>query len=380
MTKKVFIISASAFGITLFFLGIYNFVFKKESVIESDQNTNGKSVEEMEFNRENEDPIGSIGKVSEDDVLQAVLVRDSEMIRYYAVDGTVWDIDSKGKNKKQISNKSLPGLQSVSWSPDGTRVITSFLQNGKNDFFVYDYQTKQGTKLKENLDTVKWDSIGAKIIYKYFDQKTNQRTLNVANPDGADWKTLADIPFKNLTIASVPQTSLVSFWNTPAAADETVLQVVGISGGNVEKIFSGKFGVDYLWSRDGNSALVSSLNEKNGKKITLGIIKRNGEYQDLNIPTMVSKCVWSADNKTVYYALPGEIPENSILPDDYMARKFYSADTFWKVDVTTGKKERISELNNIKEKYDVSKPFLFEGETKLFFINRIDRNLYKIEL
>jgi hypothetical protein len=380
MTKKVFIISAIALGVTLFFLGIYNFVFKKESAIENDQNMNGKSVQKIDLNGEKKYLAGTIVKVSEDDILQASLVRESEMIRYYAVDGTVWDIDDSGKNKKQISDKSLPGLQSVSWSPDGTRVITSFSQNGKNDFFVYDYQAKQGTKLKENLDTVKWDSIGAKIIYKYFDQKTSQRTLNVANPDGSDWKTLADIPFKNLTVSSIPQTSLVSFWNSPLSTEETVLQVVGVAGGNVEKIFSGRFGADYLWSRDGNSALISSLNEKNGKRITLGIIKRNGEYQDLNIPTMVSKCVWSADNKTVYYALPGEIPESSTLPEDYMTRKFYSVDTFWKVDVTTGKKERISELDNIKEKYDVSKPFLFEGETKLFFINRIDRKLYKVEL
>lgn len=378
MTKKIFITSLAALGITLFFLVIYNFVFKKDYSKDAESLSKNDKDEELLLKKNNKSE--ALTMVSEDKIIRAVFVRNTERVRYYATDGTVWEAESDGSNKKQISDKKLEGINNIYWSPDGSRVITSFNKNGIAEFFTYDYQTNKGIKLKENLDNVVWDSIGAKIIYKYFDRSSQKRTLNVANPDGSDWKPVADVPFRDIAVSPVPQSSLVSFWNMPTSMDETNLFVAGISGGDVKKIFSGKFGADYLWSWNGENALVSSLNEKNGKKITLGVIDRAGSYYDLNIPTFASKCIWSADNKTVYYALPASIPENSFLPDDYINRKFYSADTFWKVDIKTGKKERVAELDDIDEKYDASKLFLSEGESELFFINRTDRKLYKIKL
>lgn len=377
MTKKIFIISIILLGIALLFLGVYNFVFKKDSV---GNNSNISPNEELKNNSSARKEKSAIVKISEDQVLRAVLARDSEKIKYYATDGTVWEIGVDGNGKKQISSDKLSGLQNALWSPDGTKVITSFSKEGASEFFTYDYQTKKAFKLKSNLDSVIWDNIGAKIIYKYYDQKSGERTLNVANPDGGDWKKLADLSFKNLSASPVPQTSLISFWNTPSASEESLLQSVGTSGGDVQKIFSGRFGADYLWSPDGSSALVSSLSEKNGKFFTLGVIDRSGTYRDLNVPTMASKCVWSADKRTVYYALPGSIPENSVIPDEYMAKKFFTTDTFWKIDISTGKKERLAELADIDGQYDATKLFLSSGESALIFMNRVDGKLYKIEL
>ena len=114
--------------------------------------------------------------------------------------------------------------------------------------------------------------------------------------------------------------------------------------------------------------------------MTLGTIDMNGTYVDLGIPTVVSKCVWSNDDKTVYYALPGGIPDSAVMPDDYIANKFTTSDTFWKLDITTGMKERIIDPADENGTYDSSDLFLSPTENALFFINKIDNKLYKIVL
>lgn len=114
--------------------------------------------------------------------------------------------------------------------------------------------------------------------------------------------------------------------------------------------------------------------------MTLGLISMNGSYQELGIPTIASKCVWSQDGKTVYYALPGGIPDGSVMPNDYQENKFNTTDTFWKINVITGEKERVIEAGEIKEKYDSSNMFLSATEDAIYFVNRTDQKLYRIQL
>ena len=106
-----------------------------------------------------------------------------------------------------------------------------------------------------------------------------------------------------------------------------------------------------------------------------------GEYKNLGLPTFISKCVWSKDNKTIYCALPGNIPTNSILPNDYKDQKFTTTDTFWKINTTTGEKNRLVETNDMpKNALDASEFFLNTDESLLFFVNKIDKKLYRIVL
>jgi hypothetical protein len=68
------------------------------------------------------------------------------------------------------------------------------------------------------------------------------------------------------------------------------------------------------------------------------------------------------------------------MPNDYQEKKFTTIDTFWKINVANGKKDRIAELSDIKSDYDAANLFLSSGEDTLFFVNRIDGKLYGISL
>lgn len=380
--KKVLIISLVLLFFTLLFLGVYNFAFKKD-IAETLQETAQTSTENAAnaFKKTVDWESEKIYSISEQPVMGPLFDKKNETIFFYSADdGTVWSVDPDGKGRKKISDTVLPNLKDVFWFSGGSKVLTKIEKDGRNYFYEYNHKEGSGADLKSGTDSVAWDYTGAKIFYKYYDEKTKKKSLNISNPDGSNWQHLADIEFKDVSIAPIPLTSTVSYWNSPDAFYETRLQTVSLVGGQPQTIFIGRFGADYLWSPDGTQALVSSLAEKEDKMVSLGILTAEGEYKELNIPTLVSKCVWSFDGRTVFYALPGGIPYDAVMPNDYQSKKFMTEDTFWKMDIATNQKERIVETKEIKDKYDSSNLFLSATQDALYFVNRIDRKLYKIEL
>ena len=375
--QKVFIISAGLLLPILLLLAIYNLVFKEEKVV--DQSVINDQTQGLDENSLGNSVIRKkIMQVTDVSIISPTFDETKEKIKYYDKSGIVWQIDADGGNKKQLSSQKLNQLKEVLWSPDKKKVITHFSENGER-FYYYDFKADKVSELKKGLDFVRWDTLGTRIIYKYFDEESKKRSLNISNIDGSDWKELAPISYRYISVSPIPQSSIISFWNMPKATDESILQLVGSNGGEIRTLLKGKYGADYLWSTDGQQALVSSLMEKGINKINLGLVSMDGQYKSLDIPTLVSKAVWSSDKKTLYYALPGDIPEGSIMPDDYDNRKIATSDTFWSVDVTIGTKQRLVELKDIPEKYDASNLFLSPTEDALYFINRSDNKLYRIE-
>ncbi len=382
LIKKVFIVSAVLLLIFLVFLGIYNFAFKEKNPQEKEGFSVVQKAEVPEPEAQNNINPQKIQLLIEESVIAPTISRDGEHVLYYdRSNGNVLEISLEGENKRMFSSKDIPGLKNVIWSPEKNKVVSTFENNGKPVFYSYNYDSRSNKKIPERIYDIVWANLEDKIIYKYFDGKTRKKFIGIADPDGANWKQLAETNFDYVSIAPVPRSSLISFWNKPHGFEETVLQTVSIIGNEAKTIFSKKFGADYLWSPDGEKILVSSSETRGSSKTMLATINKNGgEYQNLNIPTFISKCVWSKDGKKVFYALPGSIPEGSTLPNDYVDKKFTTRDTFWKVDVTTGKKERLIELNEIKENYDAEALFLSPSENALFFVNRIDSKLYRISI
>jgi len=313
-------------------------------------------------------------------IAPVIRVEGNKILFYAALDGRVFSIDFDGTGKSVISSQVLGGLTDATWSGDHKKVISKFGSETKKS--VYSYESKTGKALGTGMYNFVWSNLGDKLLYQFKNGKTNE--LSSADWDGTNWKKITDVTFSRITIAPIPQTSLVSFWNYATSGEESTLLSVGILGGEAKKLFGGKFGADYLWSSNGKKALVSFAEAQNGSKMNMGVINSDGtNFRDLGIPTLVSKCVWAPDGKTVFCALPGDIPGGSVMPDDYRDNKFKTKDTFWKVDIETGEKTRLIELDDLSKigvGFDATNLFLSDKEDILFFVNRVDGHLYRLEL
>lgn len=379
ISKKLFFASLALFCIALLFFGIYNLAFKKVEVATIEEKKAPVVAVPVTPPKVSPDLIVP---VSDEPVLAPTLATNATAIKYYAKNsGRVYQIDFDGNNKRTLSDKVLDGLSSALWSPDKNKAITSFVSSGATKFYYYDHTELKGLPIKNNVDQIAWQNTGNRIFYKYYDTTSKKRTLNISDPDGTNWVKLADITYRDISIAQIPQSGLVSFWNKPDAFFETTLSSVPLISGEEKTLLKGYFGADYLWNENGSLALVSHSDAKGGTKMQLSIINSNGgEFRNLDLPTFVSKCVWLRDNKTAYCALPGKIPPSAILPNDYDQEKFHTADTFWRINTATGEKSRLIDLEKITGEYDATNLLLNTDESILFFTNRTDGKLYRITL
>lgn len=379
--KKVFYFSISLLVLTLIFLAAYNFAFKN--------NVNDPSaVPKKDIVIEKNDPLTDAAPIStnissplSESLLGAAMSEDGTLYYYSFDDQALKKATSEGKNKSVLLS-SLPGTPSrIIWSPKRDKVLLLLKQeNGQALWHFADLATKTLTPLKPEISRLSWNNLGDKIFYQYTAPNTDDRTLNVANPDGTGWKKIASLENDSF-VAAIPGSASVSFWNRPSALEKTSFESVSLSGESRQILLSDKFGADYLWSPDGEKVLVSVSAEKGGGDILLSVMNGNGgEFHSLSIPTLVSKAVWSKDSQTLYYALPGSLPENAMLPDDYFGKPIATQDTFWKIDTSTGKQTRIVDLKNITQGMDSSDLFLSPEEDALFFTERTAHKLYRIDL
>jgi len=378
--KKVFYFSLAFLILVLIFLGAYNFIFRNN--VNNPTVDQGKKAEAVkEKTTETVQAISSILPSINESVM-GVVIGSNDFLYYYSFDDKALKKATLEGKDKVVLMSNLPGTPTrILWSPKKDKALLFLKQeNGKSLWHFAELNTKTLVPLKEEISRIAWDNLGEKIFYQYTDLVTQERTLNSANPDGTGWKKLTVLNFETF-IAPVPKSMDVAFWSRPNAFESTSLFRMNFSGDNRKSLLAEKFGADYLWSPNGEKILVSMNSEKGGKAVSLGIMNASGgELKDLMLPTLISKVVWSRDSKTIYYALPGSIPENSVLPNDYFEKPVYTKDTFWKMDITTGKKARLTELKEVTQGFDSIDLGLSSKEDTLFFTDRSTKRLYRIDL
>lgn len=377
LLKKVFVVSIVFLVFASIFSGIYFLVFKEENNNEIVKNNSSFSVDNDIVSETVNSKLTAVTSIP---ILSASINKNDDLIYFYSSkDGLLRTLSKQGLNEKKITQEKALDLKSVDWSVDSDFSILTF---NDGNIFINNNETGERINFEKKADFAGWTNIDKKIIYKYFNPVTKERSFNISDIDGSNSKKIAELDFRYVSFQSIPHSIQVAFWPKADSLIETKLfktNIINLS--NSQEIFSGKFGADYLFSSDGNKFLVSYVSEKGGNKINVGIANSDGkEYGDLNIPTLINKIVWSKDNKTIYYAQPSGNFVGKIMPNDYVEKNFFTQDTFWKMDIETGKKERLIELEELTEKIDATNLFLSNTEDSLFFINRINGFLYKLSL
>ncbi|MCW1888038.1 MAG: hypothetical protein KIH67_000620 [Candidatus Moranbacteria bacterium] len=379
--KKLFYSSLALFLLVIIFLLAYNFAFKTNindatspEVKKEDPDTSSSG-----FGKETPiNPASSVENPINENLLTATIANDGN-IYYYSLDDKAFKkANLEGKDKVTLLSNLPAKVLRVVWSPKNDSALVLLENSPYPRWHLAVFSTKTLSPLKPEITRATWNNLGDKIYY-LFKNASGDSSLNKSNPDGSDWKEIAGVDKKEYFLEAVPQSNTVSLWNKPNALEESLFTTFDSETKKSTPIFKGRFGGDYLWSPNGEKVLVSSSAQK-GTPLTLGIInKSGGQFQALTIPTFISKVVWSKDNNRLFYALPGGL-DNATLPNDYYAKNLASQDTFWQIDLTTGKSTRILELSDINQSFDSTDLRLSPKEDILFFTDRQTGRLYKIDL
>lgn len=377
--KKLFIISSVLFGVFLLFFLIYNFLFKNNPLSGKVPNmTVVKNDTAKEEARKEDLSALAIAPLTDEEGTALFFDASDHALFYLAPsERLLKEIFMATGSPKTVT--SLPfEPRDILWAPQGRQAL---IKKSDTEWALFTRETKEVKLLKSGIESPAWTSLGDAIVYKYYDADSKTRTINIANPDGSDWKQIRETKHQFLEMRALPKSSSMAIWNRGNAFEQTDLRMLPVVGGDARSVFASNFGADYLFAPNGKTILVSSLVEKGGTGISLATINaQGGGYRNLFIPSFAGKAVWSKDSRVLYYALPGSVPAGSILPNDYYRKPILTSDTFWKVDTEKGESSRIVDTNDIDRSYDAESMVLDTDETMLFFRNRHDGRIYRIHL
>jgi len=387
--KKILIIIIIVLILVLAGLLVYKFVIKKGGQGEgqpSGQFPPGQEGQGAPEGAEQEgqiipQPEAKIKAISREAVYSPTITADKNQVIYYLrSNGNIWQSNFDGSNLGQVSSTFLENLIQILWSPNKDKEITIFEDGlGNVSKYLYDHAANKALPLNKYMNYVVWSPDGKKIAYQYQNDFTGDNTISLANPDGSNYSIVLKTRLKNLTL-EWPKGSDVFFQEKPTGLVPSSLYSLNTLTKSFGQIISNINGLSVRWSVDGSKFIYSKTGSK-GENISVFVANRNGSNsKSLEIATLVEKCAWSQDLRYIYCAIPKNINEAELLPDDFYKGTFAAVDNFFRVNIETGEKNKLLEDSQMIETYDANDLFLSPQEDYLFFVNKVNGLLYSIKL
>ena len=268
-----------------------------------------------------------------------------------------------GGQEELINSQTLPRLNQVLASNDGTLAIAKFSYPDFPTFSIFDTVTNAWRPLPSETIAAAWSPAGE---IAYLDNKS-LKTINLTNQKIAEvlkltqkeaelyWQSNSKILLTNGLLSSELESQIWSI----NLANKTITP------------FLSEVGLAVKWSDDGKFGL--RLKNVNRTPL-LGLIDENGQtLAELTFVTLPSKCL--IKEKKIYCAVPKNLPERVNLPEDYYKKAVYFEDGFYLIDLNTGGVSTIFIPDS-----PIDAEHLELDNNKLLFKNRLDEKLYQLTL
>lgn len=356
-----FLIGASiSLSVAIALLIAYNLIFLRESPLPSTDRTQEEAAYELVAEA-----------ISTDQALGLFELSTGSLKYYRSSNGQIVQIDESGENKETIDEFEITGLSSARWDESGILSLTQ--RNGI--FTAFNHQTKTPYTFPQEVSNAVFYE-GNSIVYTYDDGSNVD--LSIINADGSDRGRLISLRSDEIRLHAVPDKGMVTYTLRPSAYRASTLNAVSLTNPEVEPILADKFGLDVVWSPDGNYGVITYTTERGGGRMELALIDSEGNIQETyTLSTVAEKIVWS-QNSQAFYVLEPEISRDRVMPDDYYEDKISRfTESLYVVRVDGSDPQLLSE--NIGST-DASELALNRDETVLFFVNKVDNLVYRLPL
>lgn len=297
--------------------------------------------------------------------------------------GNVFSYLVRAGTLTRTNNKTVPGIQSASWLPNGTSAFVRYL-SGDDSSTINTYALpadgsggalagKQGFFLPQNLSAIAVSSTSVLALAS----GVNGSAASLVRNDGSQTLELFTTPLSALRVSFAGRNQYLAFTKPSAILPGYAFIVDGT--GHFSRIAGPHNGLVALASPLGTFVLVSYT--LNGSLQMELVNVTAGETITLPVATIAEKCVWAADESTIYCGIPTSLSTTYAYPDDWYQGATALSDRIWKIDVSGRFAQLVLDFSaEAKTSLDTETPALNPSQTTLVFVNKNDGSLWGYQL
>lgn len=298
--------------------------------------------------------------------------------------GHIYENLASTTNVARISNYTFPGVEEAFFA-DGTSAVARRLGSDNETISTYyvkltkefststDYKTNL-TDLKVDSNNISFSSVSKKIFY--FLNKTG--TGVIESIDGGV-KSVAINTSISEWLPQYVNKDLVTLTTKPSAYFKGYMFSLATNGTSKNSYVLGeKYGFNTLMSPDGKKIIYSEIIDNTLETFIYDVKSKSITY--LRQATIVDKCVWAANSKKVYCAVPQKLYQ-APYPDSWYMNSISFSDNIWSVDAESGDFALVIPLQDmVPTAIDAYKMTVSASDSFLLFQDKNTLSLWKYDL
>jgi hypothetical protein len=290
--------------------------------------------------------------------------------------GNVYSYLAHSRTLTRISNKTLPGVQVASWTPDGSRAYVQFIAstNGEEHVSTYALNAAGGDGYLLENDLAEAQVAGSSTLLTLFPGSTGS-VGTLSRADGSNQRTLFSSVLSAITVH--PTTGDMFATNKPSSQLNGYAFNINRTTGSFSRILGPFPGLSVLPSSDGKNIIYSYAAGGVYYLRLYNVVSHTST--PLPLATLAEKCAWTANGLSVYCAVPTNLQGN--LPDDWYQGATIFTDRIWRIDLSQRIATLVLDPNQIgKVNVDALNLTLDPAEDVLFFADKHSGALYAYDL
>ncbi len=291
--------------------------------------------------------------------------------------GNVYDYATLARTTTRVNNKTLPGIQSATWLPDGSTAIVRYLSGTDHatiNTYVLPASGSSGFFLAEDLAGAAASATRLLALASSADGSS----ASLMRLDGSRATTVFSTPLSSVRAAFAGPDNYLVF-TKPSAALAGYAYLVNAYG-RFTTVAGPLDGLVALPSPSGKWLFVSYA-KSNGTMATELVDTATHAVTALPLATIADKCVWTSDSTTLYCGVPESPPSGYNYPDDWYQGAVAFSDRLWKVSVSSRYAELVTDFSGTTAPaLDLTGLAIDPSGSLLTFVNKTDGSLWSYAL
>lgn len=292
------------------------------------------------------------------------------------ISGNVFTYQFGSATLTRISNKTIPGIEMASWLPDASLAFVRYLSGA--DFstintYALPSKGSEGFFLPQDLAEVSVASTSVLTL----SSGVNGSVASLRHTYGTPISTVFTTPLSALHVSFAGKNQYLAFTKPSMTFPGNAFLVD--SSGHFSRIAGPKNGLVALASPSGGWVLISFM--RDDAMLMELVNTMTSEVVPLPIATIADKCVWAADDSTIYCGIPVNPPFGHDYPDDWYQGAVAFSDRIWKIQVAGRYAQLMLDFSaETKDSLDAEALAIDPLGTVLVFINKNDGSLWSYKI